>query len=140
MTGKIELVVTIGEDGSDGRRIDRLTAELRDLLDAEPGCTARHAERLSDRASPKGAVEMVPGAIAVALAAGLMGLALAFWYIWLVVIAAIALLVTIGGLLFEYYVGQNAQQLTDASDLAGSGRSAAPSLASRTVVFTMEVG
>jgi hypothetical protein len=69
MTGEIELVITIGEDGSDGRRIDRLTAELRDLLDAEPGCTARHAERLPGRASPKGAVEMVPGAIAVALAA-----------------------------------------------------------------------
>jgi len=46
MTGEIELVVTIGEDGSDGRRIDRLTADLRDLLDAEPGCTARYAERL----------------------------------------------------------------------------------------------
>jgi hypothetical protein len=44
----------------------------------------------------------------LALAAGLMGLALAFWYPWLVVVAGIALLITIGGLLFEYYVGQNA--------------------------------
>jgi hypothetical protein len=44
----------------------------------------------------------------LALSAGLMGLALAFWYIWLVVIAGVALLITIGGLLFEYYVGQNA--------------------------------
>jgi len=44
----------------------------------------------------------------LALAAGLMGLGLAFWYIWLVVIAAAALLITIGGLLFEFYVGQNA--------------------------------
>jgi hypothetical protein len=44
----------------------------------------------------------------LALSAGLMGLALAFWYPWLVVIAGVALLITIGGLLFEYYVGQNA--------------------------------
>jgi hypothetical protein len=44
------------------------------------------------------------------LSAALMGLALAFWYYWLIVIAAVALLTTIGGLLFEYYVGQNAQQ------------------------------
>jgi hypothetical protein len=46
----------------------------------------------------------------LALSAGLMGLALAFWYSWLILIAAAALLVTVGGLLFEYYVGQNAQQ------------------------------
>ena len=47
---------------------------------------------------------------AVGLSAGLMGLALAFWYGWLIIIAGIALLITIGGLLFEYYVGQNATQ------------------------------
>jgi hypothetical protein len=46
----------------------------------------------------------------LALSAGLMGLALAFFYTWLILIAGVALLVTIGGLLFEYYVGQNAQQ------------------------------
>jgi Cytochrome c oxidase subunit IV len=46
----------------------------------------------------------------LALSAALMGLALAFWYSWLILIAAAALLVTVGGLLFEYYVGQNAQQ------------------------------
>ncbi|GAB3351255.1 cytochrome c oxidase subunit 4 [Modestobacter lapidis] len=44
----------------------------------------------------------------LAFAAGLMGLALAFWYPWLVLIAGAALILTIGGLLFEYYVGQNA--------------------------------
>jgi hypothetical protein len=44
----------------------------------------------------------------LALAAALMGLALAFWYPWLVILAGVALLITIGGLLFEYYVGQNA--------------------------------
>jgi Cytochrome c oxidase subunit IV len=45
----------------------------------------------------------------LAFSAGIMGLALAFWYPWLVAIGGVALLVTIGGLLFEYYVGQNAQ-------------------------------
>ena len=44
----------------------------------------------------------------LALAAALMGLALAFYYPWLILIAGVALLLTIGGLLFEYYVGQNA--------------------------------
>ncbi len=47
---------------------------------------------------------------ALALSAALMGLALAFFYSWLILIAAAALLITIGGLLFEYYVGQNATQ------------------------------
>lgn len=45
----------------------------------------------------------------IALSAGLMGLALALFYPWLILLAGVALLVTIGGLLFEYYVGQNAQ-------------------------------
>ena len=45
---------------------------------------------------------------ALALSAAMMGLALAFWFSWLIIIAGIALLITIGGLLFEYYVGQNA--------------------------------
>jgi len=40
----------------------------------------------------------------------LMGLALAFFYTWLILIAGVALLITVGGLLFEFYVGQNAQQ------------------------------
>jgi Cytochrome c oxidase subunit IV len=47
---------------------------------------------------------------ALAMSAGVMGLALAFWYAWLIVIGGVALLITIGGLLFEYYVGQNATQ------------------------------
>ncbi|MCW2580938.1 MAG: integral rane protein [Blastococcus sp.] len=48
--------------------------------------------------------------VGLAASAGLMGLALAFFYSWLILIAGAALLITIGGLLFEYYVGQNAQQ------------------------------
>jgi hypothetical protein len=47
---------------------------------------------------------------AIGLSAALMGLALAFWFSWLIILAGVALLVTIGGLLFEYYVGQNATQ------------------------------
>jgi hypothetical protein len=46
----------------------------------------------------------------LALSAALMGLGMAFFYSWLMLIAAAALVITIGGLLFEYYVGQNAQQ------------------------------
>ncbi|MCF6746435.1 cytochrome c oxidase subunit 4 [Blastococcus sp. KM273128] len=46
----------------------------------------------------------------LALAVGLMGLGVAFWYYWLIAMAAVAVLVAVGGLLFEYYVGQNAQQ------------------------------
>ncbi len=46
----------------------------------------------------------------LALSAGLMGLGIGFWYVWLILTAAAALLITIGGLLFEFYVGQNAQQ------------------------------
>ena len=48
--------------------------------------------------------------LAIALSAALMGLGLAFWYYWLIAIAGVSLLITIGGLLFEYYIGQNAQE------------------------------
>jgi hypothetical protein len=48
--------------------------------------------------------------IALAGSAALMGLGVAFWYYWLILIATAAILITVGGLLFEYYVGQNAQQ------------------------------
>ena len=47
--------------------------------------------------------------LGVAASAGLMGLALAFFYPWLIITAGAAIVVTVGGLLFEYYVGQNAQ-------------------------------
>ncbi|SDD14148.1 Cytochrome c oxidase subunit IV [Geodermatophilus telluris] len=45
----------------------------------------------------------------LALSAAVTGLGLAFWYAWLILIGVVALLIATGGLLFEYYVGQNAQ-------------------------------
>ena len=48
--------------------------------------------------------------LALGLSCGLMGLALAFFYYWLILLAGVAILITVGGLLFEYYTGQNAQQ------------------------------
>ena len=48
--------------------------------------------------------------LGIAASAGTMGIALAFFYGWLIIIAGVGLLVTIGGMLFEYYVGQNATQ------------------------------
>ena len=80
------------------RRID---ARPEDLKDAE----------IADGAGELGFFS--PGSywpFALALSAGTMGLALAFWYSWLIIIGGVALLLTIGGLLFEYSVGQNAVQ------------------------------
>jgi hypothetical protein len=46
---------------------------------------------------------------ALASAAAVTGLGLAFWYDWLILLGLVSVLVTVGGLLFEYYTGQNAQ-------------------------------
>jgi hypothetical protein len=46
----------------------------------------------------------------VALCAATTALGLAFWYTWLIAIGGVALLIAIGGLVFEYFVGQNATQ------------------------------
>ena len=48
--------------------------------------------------------------LGLALSAAIIGVSLAFWYVWLLAIGVAALMVTIGGLLFEFYVGQNASQ------------------------------
>jgi hypothetical protein len=42
--------------------------------------------------------------IGVAAAAALVGVALAFWYVWLLVIAGVVLLLAVGGLVFEYHL------------------------------------
>jgi hypothetical protein len=41
--------------------------------------------------------------IAVAASAALMGFALAFFHIWLMVIGTVCILITVGGLVFEYH-------------------------------------
>lgn len=46
--------------------------------------------------------------IGLAGGAAIMGIALAFYYIWLIVIAGVLVLVMVSGLLFEYYTGQEA--------------------------------
>ena len=101
--GTTALILSAGLTGLIGgffwfvsRRID---ARPEDLKDAE----------IADGAGELGFFS--PGSywpFGIALCAGLMGLALAFWYPWLVILAGVFLLITIGGLLFEYYVGQNA--------------------------------
>jgi hypothetical protein len=42
--------------------------------------------------------------IGVAFCAALMGVALAFFFVWLMIIAGIMLLIAIGGLVFEYHL------------------------------------
>ncbi|GAA4548381.1 cytochrome c oxidase subunit 4 [Amycolatopsis samaneae] len=43
--------------------------------------------------------------VGLAASAALGGLALAFFHVWLLIIAIVALLITIGGLVFEYHTG-----------------------------------
>jgi Cytochrome c oxidase subunit IV len=42
--------------------------------------------------------------ITVAGAAALCGIALAFWYVWLLVIGGVVLLLAVAGLVFEYHI------------------------------------
>ena len=46
--------------------------------------------------------------LGIALSAATTALGLAFFYPWLILIGLVSVLITVGGLLFEYYVGQNA--------------------------------
>lgn len=48
--------------------------------------------------------------LGVGSAAATTGLGLAFWQYWLIASGAVVLLITVGGLLFEYYAGQNKDQ------------------------------
>ena len=48
--------------------------------------------------------------LGIALSVGLTALGLSFFYYWLIALGLVAILATVGGLLFEYYVGQNATQ------------------------------
>jgi cytochrome c oxidase subunit IV len=42
--------------------------------------------------------------IGVAACAALVGVALAFWHVWLLVIAGVLLLIAVAGLVFEYHI------------------------------------
>lgn len=43
--------------------------------------------------------------VGLAAAAATAGLALAFWHVWLLVIAVVMVLIAVGGLVFEYHTG-----------------------------------
>ncbi len=45
--------------------------------------------------------------VGIAAAAGVAALALAFWQVWLLVIGVVLMLMTIGGLIFEYHTRPN---------------------------------
>jgi hypothetical protein len=45
--------------------------------------------------------------IGLAAAAAVGGLAVAFWHVWLLVIAVVLILIAVGGLVFEYHTGPN---------------------------------
>ncbi len=75
------------------------------------------ARRLQQRPEDNPEAEIVDGAgdvgffspgsywpIAVAGAAALCGVGLAFFYVWLLVIAGVLLLLAVGGLVFEYHI------------------------------------
>ena len=46
--------------------------------------------------------------VGIALSAATTGFGLAFAQLWLAIIGVASVLITVGGLLFEYYIGQNA--------------------------------
>lgn len=70
-------------------------------------------EDLSDAEVSDGAGELgffSPGSywpFGVAAASAFAGLALAFFHIWMIVLAAGAVLITVAGLVFEYHTGPN---------------------------------
>ncbi|MEP6852028.1 MAG: cytochrome c oxidase subunit 4 [bacterium] len=49
--------------------------------------------------------------IGIALAGTTTGIGMAFGQLWLALVGVVAILITVGGLLFEYYVGANAHIL-----------------------------
>jgi hypothetical protein len=100
--GTVGLVLSAGLCGIIGsyfafvaRRID---ARPEDRPDAE----------ISDGAGDLGFFS--PGSywpVGLAGAATVTGLAAAFWQVWLLIVGVAFLLLAVGGLLFEYYLGQN---------------------------------
>lgn len=74
----------------------------------EPRPEDRSDAEVSDGAGELGFFS--PGSywpIGMAACAATTGIAIAFWQVWLIVLGGIALLIAIGGLVFEYHVGPN---------------------------------
>jgi hypothetical protein len=72
----------------------------------EPRPEDREDAEISDGAGELGFFS--PGSywpIGLAASAAMAGVALAFFHVWLLVIAVVLLLITIGGLVFEYHTG-----------------------------------
>jgi hypothetical protein len=75
--------------------------------------TAQRAEDDPDAEIADGAGELgffSPGSywpFGVAASAGLAAISMAFWQVWLLVIAVVCLLLTVGGLVFEYHTRPN---------------------------------
>lgn len=68
----------------------------------------RHDAEIADGAGELGFFS--PGSywpFGLGLAAFIGGIALAFFLVWLIIIAIAAIMLAVGGLLFEYYAGQN---------------------------------
>jgi hypothetical protein len=76
------------------------------------------SRRIDPRPEDRGDAEIAEGAgelgffspgsywpVGIAGAATVAGLGLAFFQIWLVIVGAISIVVTVAGLLFEYYIG-----------------------------------
>jgi hypothetical protein len=85
------------------------------------------ARRIDERPEDRPDAEIAEGAgelgffspgsywpLGLAGAAALTSIGIAFWQLWVVIIGVGMILLTVGGLLFEYYAGQNETQV-DAS-------------------------
>ena len=76
----------------------------------EPRPEDREDAEISDGAGEMGFFS--PGSywpIAMAGSVALAGVAMAFFHVWLIVIAGVLILVTVGGLVFEYHTGANSE-------------------------------
>ncbi|HKS48984.1 MAG TPA: cytochrome c oxidase subunit 4 [Amycolatopsis sp.] len=74
----------------------------------EPRPEDREDAEISDGAGEMGFFS--PGSywpIGMAASVATAGLAMAFFHIWLIVIAGVLILITVGGLVFEYHTGPN---------------------------------
>ena len=82
------------------------------------------ARRIDLRPEDRGDAEIAEGAgelgffspgsywpVGIAGSAAVTGMGLAFAQLWLAIIGIVLVLMSVGGLLFEYYVGQNASML-----------------------------